>query len=35
MWTKIRNNFANKEEKLHYKKLRHQVRRLTRKGKRP
>ena len=33
MWTKIRKDLASEEEKLHYKKLRNQVRRLTRKGK--
>lgn len=33
IWNKIRKDLANEEEKLQYKKLRNQIRRLTRKGK--
>lgn len=33
LWSKIRKNIASEEEKLQYNKLRNQIRRMTRKGK--
>lgn len=33
LWTKIRKNLASEENKLEYNRLRNQIRRLTRKGK--
>ena len=33
LWSKVRQNLANEEQKLQYNRLRNQIRRLTRKGK--